>query len=185
MIFVIWGIVFVAGIWIISTYNSLTALRLRIDNAWRQIDVQLKRRYDLIPNLIETVKGFMQFEQDTLQKVIEARSQAMGSKGVKDAANAQTALTQSLGQVFALMENYPDLKSNQNVLNLQEELTSTESRIAFARQYYNDLVTQFNTKQQVFPANVIAGFFQFRPSDLFAVPETEKAVPKVDLKLSS
>ena len=185
MIYVIWGIVFVGGIWIISIYNALTALRLRIDNAWRQIDVQLKRRYDLIPNLIETVKGYMQFEQDTLQKVIDARSQAMGSKGVKDSANAQTALTQSLGQVFALMENYPDLKSNRNVLNLQEELTGTESRIAFARQYYNDLVTQYNTKQQVFPSNVIAGFFQFKFSELFNVPETEKAVPKVDLKLRS
>lgn len=183
MIYVIWAIVFVGGIWIISTYNTLTSLRLRVDNAWRQIDVQLKRRYDLIPNLIETVKGYMQFEQDTLQKVIEARSQAMGSKSVKDAANAQTALTQSLGQVFALMENYPDLKSNQNVLNLQEELTGTESRIAFARQYYNDLVTQFNTKQQIFPANLIASFFHFRPSEMFAVPDTEKAVPKVDLKL--
>jgi LemA protein len=183
MIFVFWGIVFVAGIWIISTYNSLTALRLRIDNAWRQIDVQLKRRYDLIPNLIETVKGFMQFEQDTLQKVIEARSQAMGSKGVKESADAQDALTQSLGKVFALMENYPELKSNQNVLNLQEELTGTESRIAFARQYYNDLVTQFNTKRQVFPSNVIAGFFHFQASELFTVPETEKALPKVDLRL--
>ena len=185
MIYIIWGIVFVGGIWFISIYNTLTALRLRIDNAWRQIDVQLKRRYDLIPNLIETVKGYMQFEQDTLQKVIDARSQAMASKGVKESANAQTALTQSLGQVFALMENYPDLKSNQNVLNLQEELTGTESRIAFARQYYNDLVTQYNTKQQVFPSNVIAGFFQFKASELFNVPEAEKAVPKVDLKLRS
>src|SRR6187551_3306410 len=125
MIFVIWAIVFILGIWLISTYNGLTALRLRLQNAWRQVDVQLKRRYDLIPNLIETVKGYMQFEQDTLQKVIDARSQAMGSKGVKDSANAQAALTQSLGQVFALMENYPDLKSNQNVLSLQEELTGT------------------------------------------------------------
>ncbi len=185
MIYVIWGIVFVAGIWLISTYNTLTSLRLRIDNAWRQIDVQLKRRYDLIPNLIETVKGYMQFEQDTLQKVIEARSQAMVSKGVRDSANAQTALTQSLGQVFALMENYPDLKSNQNVLNLQEELTGTESRIAFARQYYNDLVMQYNTKQQVFPCNLIAGFFRFQVSEFFNVPETEKALPKVDLSLRS
>ena len=185
MIYVIWGIVFVIGIWIISTYNTLTSLRLRIDNAWRQIDVQLKRRYDLIPNLIETVKGYMQFEQDTLQKVIDARSQAMGSKGVKDSANAQAALNQSLGQVFALMENYPDLKSNQNVLSLQEELTGTESRIAFARQYYNDLVTQYNTRRQVFPSNMIAGFFHFQASELFTVPETEKALPKVDLTLRS
>ena len=185
MIFIIWGIVFVGGIWIISTYNALASLRLRVDNAWRQIDVQLKRRYDLIPNLIETVKDDIQSEKETLQNVIEARSHAMGSKGVKEAANAQAALTQSLGQVFALMENYPDLISNQNVLNLQEELTGTESRIIFAQQYYNDLVTQYNTKQKVFPANVIAGFFQFRASEMFTVPETEKAVPKVDLLLRS
>jgi len=185
MIFIIWGIVFVAGIWIISAYNALTALRLRIDNAWRQIDVQLKRRYDLIPNLIETVKGYMQFEQETLQKVIDARSQAMGLKGVKESADAQVALNQSLGKVFALMENYPELKSNQNVLNLQEELATTENRIAFARQYYNDLATQYNTKQQVFPANVLAGFFHFQPHELFEVSEAEKALPKVDLRLRS
>src|SRR5689334_12931735 len=109
MIFVIWAIVFILGIWIISTYNGLTALRLRLQNAWRQIDVQLKRRYDLIPNLVEAVKGYMQYEQDTLQKVIEARSQAMASKSVKETAEAQTALNQSLNKVFALMENYPDL----------------------------------------------------------------------------
>ncbi len=183
MIYLIWAIIFIGGIWIISTYNGMTALRLRLDNAWHQIDVQLKRRYDLIPNLIETVKGYMQFEQDTLQKVIDARSSAMASKTVKASADAQAALSDSLGKVFALMENYPDLKSNQNVLNLQEELTGTESRIAFARQYYNDLVTQFNTKQRVFPANLIAGFFHFQPRDLFNVPESDKELPKVDLKL--
>ena len=183
MIFVIWGVIFIVGIAVISTYNTLTALRLRIDNAWRQIDVQLKRRYDLIPNLIESVKGYMQFEQETLQKVIDARSQAMVSKGIKESAEAQNVLNQSLGKVFALMENYPDLKSNQNVLNLQEELTTTENRIAFSRQYYNDLVTQYNTKQQVFPSNMIAGFFRFQPSELFNVAEAEKALPKVDLKL--
>jgi len=124
MIFVIWAIIFVLGIWIISTYNGLTALRLRMQNAWHQIDVQLKRRYDLIPNLVETVKGYMQYEQDTLQNVIEARSQAMAAKGVKENAEAQTALTQSLGKVFALMENYPELKASKNVLDLQEELTT-------------------------------------------------------------
>lgn len=183
MIFVIWGIVFVLGIWIISTYNTLTALRLRVQNAWRQIDVQLKRRYDLIPNLVETVKGYMQHEQDTLQKVIEARNQAMVSKGVKETAEAQNALTQSLGKVFALMESYPDLKANKNAADLQEELTTTENQIAFARQYYNDLVTQYNTKQQVFPSNMLAGFFRFQPSEFFSVPEGEKAVPRVNLTL--
>jgi LemA protein len=174
----------VLGIWIISTYNTLTALRLRVQNAWRQIDVQLKRRYDLIPNLVETVKGYMQHEQDTLQKVIEARNQAIASKGVKETAEAQNALTQSLGKVFALMESYPDLKANKNAADLQEELTTTENQIAFARQYYNDLVTQYNTKQQVFPANMLAGFFRFQPSEFFSVPEAEKAVPRVNLTLT-
>jgi LemA protein len=184
MIFVIWAIVFVLGIWIISTYNTLTALRLRVQNAWRQIDVQLKRRYDLIPNLVEAVKGYMQYEQDTLQKVIDARSKAMAATGVKESAEAQAALTQSLGKVFALMENYPELKASKNVLDLQEELTTTENQIAFARQYYNDLVTQYNTKQQVFPSNMLAGFFKFQPSEFFSVPEAETAVPKVNLTLT-
>ena len=184
MMFVIWAIVFVLGIWIISTYNTLTALRLRLQNAWRQIDVQLKRRYDLIPNLVETVKGYMQYEQDTLQKVIDARSKAMAATGVKESAEAQAALTQSLGKVFALMENYPELKASKNVLDLQEELTTTENQIAFARQYYNDLVTQYNTKQQVFPSNMLAGFFKFHPSEFFSVPEAETAVPKVNLTLT-
>jgi len=184
MIFVIWAVIFVLGIWIISTYNGLTALRVRIQNAWRQIDVQLKRRYDLIPNLVETVKGYMQYEQDTLQKVTEARSRAMASMGVKETAEAQNALTQSLGNIFALMENYPELKANKNVLDLQEELTTTENQIAFARQYYNDLVTQYNTKQQVFPSNMLASVFGFRPSEFFEVMEAEKALPRVNLSLS-
>ena len=184
MIFVLWAIIFVVGIWIISTYNGLVALRLRVQNAWRQIEVQLKRRYDLIPNLVETVKGYMQYEQDTLQKVIDARSQAMTSKGIKETAEAQTALTQSLGKVFALMENYPELKASKNVLDLQEELTTTENQLAFARQYYNDLVTQYNTKQQVFPSNMLASLFKFQPSDFFSVPEAETALPKVNLSLT-
>ncbi|HEX9786804.1 MAG TPA: LemA family protein [Candidatus Binatia bacterium] len=184
MIFVIWGIIFVLGIWIISTYNVLTALRLRVQNAWRQIDVQLKRRYDLIPNLVETVKGYMQYEQDTLQKVIEARSQAMASKGVKETAEAQDLLTQALGRIFALVENYPELKASKNVSDLQEELTTTENQIAFARQYYNDLVTQYNTKQQVFPSNMLAGIFGFQLSEFFEVAAAEKALPRVNLSLS-
>jgi len=184
MIFIIWGIIFVFGIWIIATYNALTALRLRIENAWRQIDVQLKRRYDLIPNLVETVKGYMQYEQDTLQKVIEARSQAMASKGVKETAEAENALNQSLGKIFALMENYPDLKANKNVLDLQEELTTTENQIAFARQYYNDLVTQYNTKQQVFPSNMLAGVFGFKPSEFFEVAAADQVLPRVNLSLT-
>jgi len=183
MIFIIWGIVFVTGIWIISVYNNLTALRLRVQNAWHQINVQLKRRYDFIPNLVETVKGYMQFEQDTLQRVIDARGKAMVSRGVKQSAEAEGALNESLGRVFALMESYPELKSNKNVLDLQEELATSENQIAFARQYYNDLVTQYNTKQQVFPGNLIASFFKFQPSEFFLVADAETALPKVNLSL--
>ncbi|MGN6731386.1 MAG: LemA family protein [Candidatus Binatia bacterium] len=184
MIFVVWAIVFVLGIWLISTYNGLTALRLRQQNAWRQIDVQLRRRYDLIPNLVDTLKGYMQSEQETWQKVIEARCQALAAMGVKEAAAAQTALTQSLGQVFALMENYPDLKASKNVLELQEELTTTENQIGLARQYYNDLVTQYNTKQQVFPSNILAGLFGFKPSEFFEAAESGKILPRANLSLS-
>jgi len=185
MRWLIWGVLFLAVIWVIWTYNQLTAFKHQIQNAWKQIDVQLKRRYDLIPNLVETVKGYMKYEQDTLQKVIEARSKAMASTGVKETAEAQTALTQLLGKVFVLMENYPELKANENVLRLQEELTTTENQIAFARQYYNDLVMRFNLKQEVFPSNVIASFFRFQPGEFFSTPESEKETPRVDLKLPS
>ncbi|HET8563269.1 MAG TPA: LemA family protein, partial [Candidatus Binatia bacterium] len=171
--------------WVIWTYNALVNLRNLIQNAWKQIDVQLKRRYDLIPNLVETVKGYMKYEQDTLQKVIEARSQAMASTSVKETAEAESVLTQTLGKIFALMENYPELKSNQNALQLQEELTTTENQLAFARQHYNDLVMRFNMKQEVFPSNIIASFFRFRPSEFFSVPEAEKSTPRVNLSLSS
>jgi LemA protein len=184
MIFLVWAIVFVLGIWIISTYNGLTALRLRIQNAWRQIDVQLKRRYDLIPNLVEAVKGYMQHEQDTLEKVIEARGRAMMSKGAKEAAEAENALTQSLGRIFALVESYPELKANQTVARLQEELTTTENQIAFSRQYYNDLVMQYNTKQQVFPSNLLAAIFGFKPSEFFEIGQAEKPAPRINLSLS-
>lgn len=180
-----WAGLFLAAIWLIWTYNDLTALRHQIENAWKQIDVQLKRRYDLIPNLVETVKGYMQYEQDTLQRVIEARSRAMASTGVKDRADAQSALTGALAQVFALMENYPELKANQNVLRLQEELTTTENQLAFSRQYYNDLVMRFNMKQRIFPTNMIAGFFRFQPGEFFSVAEGDKAPPRVSLSLPS
>lgn len=182
------NLVFLGGLmvvfaWVALTYNALVALSHQVHNAWKQIDVQLKRRYDLIPNLIETVKGIMKYEQDTLQKVIDARSRAMASSGVKASAEAQDALSQSLGKVFVLMENYPELKANQNALQLQEELTTTENQLAFARQYYNDSATRFNVRREVFPTNVIAGFFRFQPSELFAAAEAEKAVPRVNLGL--
>jgi LemA protein len=182
MNWIIWAVIFVLAAWIIWTYNGLVALRHQVQNAWKQIDVQLKRRYDLIPNLVETVKGYMKHEQDTLAKVIEARSRAMASTGIKESAEAQSALTQSLGRVFALMENYPELKASENVLRLQEELTTTENQLAFARQYYNDSVMRFNMKQEAFPSNIIAGIFHFKASDFFSAPETEKVAPRVDLK---
>jgi LemA protein len=185
MSWIFWGVVFLIAAWVIWTYNGLVALRHQIQNAWKQIDVQLKRRYDLIPNLVEAVKGYMKYEQDTLQKVIDARSRAMASTGVKEAAEADSILTQSLGRIFALVENYPELKADENVMRLQEELTTTENQLAFARQYYNDLVMRFNMRQEVFPSKAIAGFFRFHPSEFFAVSETEKAAPRVDLKLTS
>ena len=184
MSWLIWGVLFAAAAWIVWTYNGLVALRHQIQNAWKQMEVQLKRRYDLIPNLVETVKGYMKYEQHTLQSVIDARSRAMASTGVKEAAAAQGALSQSLGKIFALMENYPELKANENVLRLQEELTTTENQIAFARQYYNDLVMRFNMQQEVFPSNVVASFFRFQSAEFFSVPEAEQAVPRVDLKLT-
>ncbi len=174
-----------AVLWIVWTYNSLISLRNRLQNAWRQIDVQLKRRHDLIPNLVESVKGYMKYEQETLEKVMDARSRAVNSRGIKETAEAENLLTQSLGKIFALMENYPELKANENVLRLQEELTTTENQIAFARQYYNDLVMQFNTRQEVFPSSLIASFFNFQPSEFFSVPEAEKTAPQVNLSLSA
>jgi LemA protein len=185
MRWIVLGILVFGLLWIIWTYNLLVSLRHRIQNAWKQIDVQLKRRHDLIPNLVETVKGYMKYEQETLQKVLEARSKAVASTGVKETAEAENMLTQALGRIFALMENYPDLKANENVLRLQEELTTTENQISFARQYYNDLVMRFNMQQEIFPSSVIARLFNFRPSEFFAVAEAEKALPRVDLSLSA
>lgn len=183
MRWVVLGILVFAVLWVIWTYNLFINLRHRIQNAWKQIDVQLKRRHDLIPNLVEAVKGYMKYEQDTLRKVIEARGRAVGSASVKETAEAENVLTQSLGRIFALMENYPELKANQNVLRLQEELTTTENQLTFARQYYNDLVMRFNMRQEVFPSSVIARLFNFKPGEFFTVPEAERATPRVDLSL--
>ena len=171
------------AVWIIAMYNGLVTLKNQVQNAWKQIDVQLKRRYDLIPNLVNTVKGAMEFERETLEKVMEARGKAMGATGIAEKAGAENMLTQALGRLFAVVENYPQLKANENILQLQEELTSTENRIGFARQLYNDLVAQFNTKQEVFPSNIIAGMFSFQKSEYFQIEEAAKEVPKVDLSM--
>ena len=170
--------------WVIVKYNSLITLRNQVTNGWKQIDVQLKRRHDLIPNLVNSVRGAMGFEQETLEKVIKARNAAVGASGVADAALKEGALSGALSRLFALAENYPALKSNENVKQLQEELTSTENKISFARQFYNDIATKFNIAQQVFPGNIIAGMFKFQVSELFEVKEAaEREVPTVDLSL--
>lgn len=172
------------SLWIAGLYNSLISLKNQVINAWKQIDIQLKRRYDLIPNLVETVKGVMKFEQTTLTQVIEARNKAISAQGVADKAVQENLLTGALRQLFALVENYPNLKSNENVAKLQEELVSTENRIGFARQFYNDLATKFNIAQQTFPVNTVAGILGFKPAELFEVTDTSvKEAPKVDLNL--
>jgi LemA protein len=165
-------------------YNSLVKRRNQVDNSWSQIDVQLKRRHDLIPNLVEAVKDYMSFEQETLTNVTRARAAAIdaGRQGPQAVAEAENALTGTLKSLFAVAENYPDLKANQNVMQLQEELTTTENKIAFARQFYNDSVLTYNNKIQMFPSNLIAGMFNFTTRQFFEVPEAEKAVPTVDLR---
>jgi LemA protein len=179
------GAVF-AAMWAIWRYNNLISLRNQVANGWRQIDVQLKRRHDLIPNLVSAVRGEMQFEQDTLEKVIQARNTAVAARGVADSADKENALTQTLSRLFALAENYPNLKSNEQVKALMEELSSTENRIGFARQFYNDIATRFNTAQQVFPDNLIAQSFKFQPVELFEIKDgAERAVPQVDLNIRS
>ena len=179
---VLLAVVVVIALWVIGAYNSLIALKNRVANAWKQIDVQLKRRHDLIPNLVNTVKGAMDFERSTLEAVISARNKAVSATGVQATAQAEGELTQALGRLFALTENYPDLKSNQNVLQLQEELTSTENKIGFARQLYNDTATEYNTKQMQFPTNLVAGVAKASPAELWEITDAaERAVPTVDL----
>ena len=175
-----------AAVWAIWRYNNLVSLKYQVANAWKQIDVQLKRRHDLIPNLIAAVKGEMQFEQDTLEKVIAARNSAVSARGVAETAEKENALTQTLSRLFALAENYPNLKANESVRTLMEELTSTENKIGFARQFYNDVATRFNTAQNVFPDNFIAQAFKFQPVELFEITDaTEREVPKVDLTIGT
>jgi LemA protein len=176
----------IGAMWAIWRYNNLISLRNQVANGWKQIDVQLKRRHDLIPHLVSAVRGEMQFEQDTLEKVIAARNGAVAARGVADAAEKENALTQTLSRLFALAENYPTLKANENVKSLMEELASTENRIGFARQFYNDIATRFNTAQQIFPDSFIAQAFKFQPVELFELKdESERAVPKVDLSTRS
>ena len=182
--------------WFVGAYNSLISLRNQVFNAWKQIDVQLKRRHDLIPNLVETVKGAMNFEKGTLESVIAARNQAIAAtrgttelpspQQVQATAAAEGQLTSSLSRLFAVVEAYPDLKATGNVAQLQEELTSTENKIAFARQLYNDQATAYNTRQQQFPGSLVAGFAHATPAQLWEITDaSEREVVKVDLSLNS
>jgi LemA protein len=160
-------------------YNGLVRLRNRIDNAWSQIDVQLQRRHDLIPNLVETVKGYASHEKETLERVVQARNQAVSAQGPAAQGQAENVLTGALRQLFAVAEAYPDLKANQGFLNLQEELTSTEDRVAYARQFYNDSVLKYNNKIQSIPSNIIAGMFNFNEREYFETEEQSREVPRV------
>ncbi len=183
--------VFFVLMWIVSSYNRLVALRNRFKNAFAQIDVQLKRRYDLIPNLVETAKGYIKHERGTLEAVIAARNAASAANvkaaqtpgdaaAMKELSGAETALTGTLGRLFALAEAYPDLKANTTMMSLMEELTSTENKVAFARQAYNDAVMTYNTQRESFPSNMIAGPFNFGPAELFVIEKAaEKEAPKV------
>src|SRR6476469_7620988 len=175
-------IVAVVALWVVGAYNGLVSLKNQVMNAWKQIDVQLKRRHDLIPNLVNTVKGAMDFERSTLDAVISARNRAVSATGVRQTAEAEGQLSQALGRLFALTEAYPDLKATGNVAQLQEELTSTENKIGFARQLYNDVATEYNTRQATFPTLLIAGMAKASPAELWQITDdTERAVPAVDL----
>jgi LemA protein len=178
LIFVI--VVIVVAAYAVQIYNALVRLRNQVKNAWSQIDVQLKRRHDLIPNLIETVKGYMTHERDTLENITKARSAAVDASSVADKSKAESELSGALQKFNLVVENYPDLKANQNFLSLQEELTSTENKISFARQSYNDQVLFYNNKIEMFPSNILAGMFNFIKEEFFEIEvEAEREVPKV------
>lgn len=181
-LYIFLAIIIVLLLAVILTYNKLITLKKRVKNAWAQIDVQLKRRYDLIPNLVNAVKGYMDFEKETLQKVIEARSKAMNASAMPDKMQAEGELSGMLSRLMAVVEQYPDLKASQNVRQLMEELSNTENKIGFARQFYNDLTTQFNTKIRLFPVNIIASTFNFEPYPWFELEnEEERKAPEVNL----
>lgn len=186
---IILGLIVAVGLYAVMLFNRLVGLRNRVANGWKQIDVQLKRRYDLIPNLVEVVKDYMSYEQETLRQVIEARNRAQTAntgKATAESLEAEGALTASLGRLFALSENYPNLKADSNVQKLMEELTGTENKIAFARQFYNDSAMSMNNAVESFPSNLIARRFGFQKADYFEIPEAERAAVqqpvKVDLR---
>ncbi len=166
---------------VIGMYNNLVRQKKRVENSWSQIDVQLKRRSDLIPNLVNSVKGYMKFESETLEKVMAARSKALNAGNMKERMDAEGEVSGFLGRLLAVVENYPELKANQNVMSLQEELSNTENKIAYSRQFYNDITMKYNTSIEVFPTNLLAKMFGFEPFEFFKIPEGEREAPKVDL----
>jgi LemA protein len=182
---VVFSLIAVVLFWLVFIYNRLVSLRNEVKNAWYQIDVQLKRRHDLIPNLVTVVKGYMEFERNTLERVVDARTRAISAVKLREKAIAEDMLTQSLDRLFMVIENYPSLKSNENVMQLQEELTSTENRIAFARQLYNDLVANYMTKREVFPDNIIASIFAFQGAEYFSADKSDRSLPVADISIGT
>ena len=181
---IVLGVLALVVLYAIGIYNSLVTLRNMTKAAWKQVDVQLKRRYDLIPNLVNAVKGSMTYEQETLEKVINARSAAMGAKTPAEGSKAEGELGGMLSKLMALVESYPDLKAQANIARLMEELSTTENQVSFTRQHYNDTVMRYNTRIQVFPANIFAGMFRFTPEEYFALENpAEREAPKVDLSI--
>ncbi len=180
VLIIVLAILVIIVFWVFGMYNGLVRLRNQVKNAWSQIDVQLKRRHDLIPNLVETAKGYMKHERETLDSITQARSHALEASGVADQAKAEGELNNALSRFMLVVENYPDLKASQNFLALQEELSSTENKVGFARQFYNDQVQAFNTKIESVPTNIIAGMFNFKQAEFFEIETpAEREVPKV------
>jgi len=181
VVWILAGLFILLSLWGICIYNRLVTMRNDVRNAWGQIDVQLKRRYDLIPNLVAAVRGYMAHEKQVLESVVAARALAQSATKVKDRAAAETGLSHELTGLFAVMEAYPDLKANQNVMHLQEELISTENRIAFARQLYNDLVANYMTRLEVFPDSIVSSVFSFRPAEYFTAGRDDRQLPNASL----
>ena len=179
---IVWVVLVILALFLIFAYNGLVRLRQRVKNAWSQVDVQLKRRYDLIPNLVNTVKGYAQHEKDTLERVTQARNMAMAAKTVNEQAQAENVLAGALRSLFAVAEAYPDLKANTGFLQLQGELSDTEGKIAFARQFYNDTVQKFNTQIELFPYNLVAGMLGFQKTAYFTLPEEAGDRQPVEVK---
>lgn len=175
----VFAVIIILGVLVLTMYNSLVAEQVGVDNAWAQIDVQLKRRHSLIPNLVESVKGYMQHEKETLEKVIKARSQAVDASGMADKEQSENMLTGALKSLMMVVEQYPQIKADRNVATLMEELTSTENKIAYARKFYNDSVAQYNIKIRQYPAKIVADMTAFKIREMFKIDEVEKADPKV------